>query len=69
LHPNVDPALLEVKEKLAVACVLGFAGEAVMAATGGVRSIVQEKEAGADPAPAGLIAVTEKVWPPAARPV
>jgi hypothetical protein len=41
LQPNVEPALLELKEKLAVVLVVGFAGEALMVATGGVRSIDQ----------------------------
>ena len=47
--------------------MVGFGGEAVMVATGGVRSIVQAKEAGADALPAWSVAVTEKVWLPAAR--
>ena len=68
LQLNVDPALLEVKEKLASVCVVGFAGEAVSVATGGVRSIVQAEEAGSDSTPA-LAAVTAKVWLPAGRPV
>ena len=41
---------------------------AVMVTTGGVRSIVQAKEAGPDALPAGSVAVTVKVWLPEARP-
>jgi len=68
LQLNVEPALLDVKEKLAVVWLVGFAGEAVMVATGVVRSIVQLEEAGVDTLPAGSVAVTVKVWLPAMRP-
>ena len=66
LQRKVEPAWFEVKEKLAVVRVVGFGGAAVMVAVGGVRSIVQAKEAGADALPAVSVAVTEKVWLPAA---
>ena len=65
---KVEPAWLEVKEKLAVDWLVRVAGEEVMVTTGAARSIVQASEAGLDVLPAGSVAVTEKVWLPAARP-
>ena len=60
LQLNVEPALLELKEKLAVVRLVGFGGEAVTVATGAATSIVQVKEAGAARLPAGSVAVTVK---------
>jgi hypothetical protein len=66
LQLNVEPGLLEVKEKLAVVWLVGFAGVDVIDATGAVRSIVQVNEAGVEALPAMSVAVTVKVWLPAA---
>ena len=66
---NVEPASLELKENVAVVWFDRAGGAAVMLTTGGVRSIVQVNEAGLDTFPVGSVAVTEKAWLPAARPV
>jgi hypothetical protein len=53
--------------KVAVVRSVGFVGVgAVIDATGAVRSIVQVNEAGAEALPAMSVAVTVKVWLPAA---
>src|SRR5918999_1414523 len=68
LHSNVEPASLEVKLKLGSASLSGSEGEAVIVVCGSVRSIVQVKEAGeASTLPAASVALTSKVWLPAAR--
>ena len=68
LQLKVEPAWLDMKEKLAVVWFVGLAGEAVIVATGGVRSTVQAKEAGTETFPAASVAVTVKTWLPARRP-
>ena len=65
---KVEPAWLEVKEKLAVDWLVRVAGEEVMVTTGAARSIVQASEAGLDVLPAGSVAATVNVWLPASRP-
>jgi hypothetical protein len=63
---NVELGLLEVKEKLAVVWLVGFAGEAVMLATGELT--VQVNETGAEAFPAVSVAITVKVWLAALNP-
>ena len=65
---NVEPALLELKDNVAVVWFVRAGGAAVMVRTGAVRSIVQVKEAGLDTLPVGSVAVTEKEWLPAVSP-
>ncbi|TMA11048.1 MAG: hypothetical protein E6J86_14335, partial [Deltaproteobacteria bacterium] len=57
---KVEPVWLEVKEKLAVVWLVGFAGDPVMVATRAVTLIVQLKDAGLDVLPAGSVADTVK---------
>ena len=57
LQLKVEPAWLEVKEKLAVDWLVRVAGEEVMVTTGAVRSIVHAREAGLDVLPAWSVAV------------
>ena len=67
---NVLPASVEVKLKLALVEVVGFAGFAVIVVFGAVRSIVQVKLAGVPSVfPAASVALTWKVCEPAARPL
>jgi hypothetical protein len=68
LHWKVVPVLLELKLKLAVVWFVGFAGCELIVTTGAVVSIVQLADA-LPVFPAGSVAVTTKLWPPAARPV
>jgi hypothetical protein len=68
LQLNVDPGLLEVKLKLAVVWLDGFAGVDVIDATGGLTVTVQVNETGAETFPAVSVAVTVKVWLAALNP-
>src|SRR5438105_1731060 len=65
---KIEPAWLELKEKLAVDWLVRVAGEEVMITTGAPRSIVHARDAGPDVLPAGSVAVTANVWLPASRP-
>ena len=65
---KVEPAWLEVKEKLAVVWLVNVAGEEVMVTLGAVRSIVHAREAGPDVLPAWSVAVTVNAWLPVTRP-
>jgi hypothetical protein len=65
LQSKVEPDLLEVKAKLAVVLLVGFAGLVVSVTVGGVVSTVQVWVA-VPVLPAGSVAVTVKVWLPAA---
>ena len=68
LQLNVEPVLELVNEKLAEVELVGLAGCDEMVTTGAVVSIVQV-ELALPVLPAGSVAVTVKVWLPAARPV
>jgi hypothetical protein len=60
LQLKVEPGLLEVKEKLAVVWLVGFAGVDVIEATGELT--VQVNDTGAEAFPAVSVAITVKVW-------
>jgi hypothetical protein len=68
LHSKLEPASVEVKLKLADVEFVGFAGPDVIVVSGAVRSIVHVWLAGvASVFPAGSVARTWNVWPPAPR--
>ena len=69
MHSKVLPASEAVKLKLALALLLGLAGELVRVVSGAVKSTVHVKLAGeGSTLPAPSVARTWKVWLPAARP-
>jgi hypothetical protein len=68
-HSNV-PLSVDVKLKLADVELVGFNGLAVIDVSGGAVSIVHVLLAGVGSTfPAGSVALTWNVWPPAASPV
>src|SRR5437660_11938681 len=67
LHWKVEPVLELEKLKLAVVWLVGFAGCELIVTVGAVVSIVHVALA-LPVLPAGSVAVTVKVWEPAARP-
>jgi hypothetical protein len=70
LHSKVLPASVDVKEKLALVWLVGFAGVEVIDVFGGPVSIVQVWLAGVGSVlPTGSIARTCTVWLPSASPV
>src|SRR5438128_6181155 len=66
LQEKVEPGLFEEKVNVALVWFVGDAGPDETVATGGVRSMVHVNDAGAETLPAGSVAVTAKVWLPAA---
>src|SRR5438067_13730379 len=66
LQEKVEPASFEEKLKVAPVWLVRGGGPEAIDATGGVVSIVQANEAGAETLPAGSLAVTVSVWLPAA---
>ena len=68
LQRNVEPVLLEEKENVAFAELVGLAGPEPIVTVGAVVSIVQAYVL-LPVFPAVSVAVTLQVWPPAARPV
>ncbi len=65
-HSKVEPGSLELKVKVGVVSLDGWAGVESRLVTGAVRSIVQVSLAGvASVLPAGSVARTSKVWLPA----
>ena len=63
---NVEPALVEEKPNDALLWLVTAAGAEMIVATGAVVSMAQVNDAGAETLPAGSVAVTAKVWLPAA---
>ena len=68
LQLKVEPVLLELKAKVAVVALVGLVGPELIVTVGAVVSIVHVDEA-LPVFPARSVAVTVKVWLPAARPV
>ena len=66
-HWKVEPVFELENEKLAEVELVGFAGDEEIVTVGAVVSIVHAEVAKAV-LPAGSVAVTLKVWEPAARP-
>ena len=69
-HSNVEEPSLEVKEKVAPAAFVGFAGLPVIVVFGAAVSTVHAKVAGErSTLPAASVARTSKVWGPSPRPL